>query len=280
MPMCQKYLRIILLTCLFTCMTYLGYAGVEPIPGAGARAISLGKAYVGVWGDFWSLFYNPAGIVGVNGIQAGAYIERRFGLKELTFGSAGLVMPFKESQAVGLDFSSFGFDAYRENKVGMSYAIQLFDVLSIGAKVNYASVNIASYGSTSAFFVDIGLNTVITEQLSLGVNVYNVNRSRLIGQSLEEDIPTVFTAGIAYRPSAKVMVVADVQKDIDHQVSFRGGIEYVIIPALKARIGVSNEPLSWNAGLGFVFENLNLDLAFGYTDRLGYTPHLSLAYAF
>ncbi|RMG30592.1 MAG: hypothetical protein D6730_02375 [Bacteroidetes bacterium] len=273
-------LKFVALFALSLLLPRYSLAGLEPSPGNGARAISLGYAYTGVWGDFWNVFHNPAGIAGVEGIQVGAYAERRFGLKELTYGSAGLVLPFGETQAVGLSASSFGFDAYRENSLGLSYAISVVDVLSLGVKLNYASLNIADYGGTGTFFVDVGINTAISEQLSLGVYAYNVSRGRITGQSLDEELPTIFTAGLAYQPTEQLLVVADVQKDIDHPVSFRGGIEYAIIPALRARVGVSTEPLSLNGGLGLVLNDLHIDVAFSYHERLGYTPHVSVNYGF
>lgn len=280
MPMHESFHKIIVFLGFIFCIPFYGWTGIEPNPGYGARAVGLGNAYVGVWGDFWSLYHNPAGISGLESIQIGAYVERRFSLKELTYGSAGVVFPFATTQAAGLDFSSFGFDAYRENRIGLAYAINVFEVLSIGTKINYANVNILDHGSTGTFFLDIGLNTAITDQISLGFSAYNISRSRILTQASEEAIPTVFTVGIAYNPSNKVLIVADIQKDIDHPVSFRGGIEYEIIPILKARMGVSTEPLTWNAGIGVVVQSLNVDLAFGYHERLGYTPHISLSYGF
>ena len=256
------------------------FADIDPQPPTGARTLSLGGAYVGMRSDFWSLFHNPAGISGLGQIEAGAYLTRRFDLKELTYGSAGVVLPFREMHTAGLAFSSFGFDAYRETKVGLAYATTVLDIFSIGAQLNYASLSITDYGAAAAFYVDIGINTALSKELSLGFSAANVNRAKIVSETGEEDIPTLFTAGLAYQPSEKVLIVADVQKDVDHAVSFRGGIEYVIIPALKARIGMSNQPLTWNAGFGLALKNLDIDFAFGYHEQLRYSPHISLHYRF
>ena len=74
--------------------------------------------------------------------------------------------------------------------------------------------------------------------------------------------------------------MADVQKDIDHPVSFRGGFEYTIIEGLYARMGVSTEPLTINGGLGLKYKKIKLDATFGFHERLGYTPHVSMSYEF
>ncbi len=264
-----------LLACLFPLFLH---AGVDPAPASGARAISLGRAYVGLGSDFWSLYHNPAGIAGIGQMQVGAFFEQRFFLKELTYGGAGFVAPFGEQQAIGVSLSSFGFSAYRENQASVAYGIRLFDKVSFGASFHFANIAITDYGNGNAFFANVGLRYELSSTLSLGVSAYNVNRARLRTQTGEDYIPTQLTAGIAYYPTDKVLIVVDVQKDIDHPISFRGGIEYALLPALKIRTGVSTEPLTYNIGLGLEYQRLQLDIAFGVHEQLGLSPFLSLAY--
>jgi hypothetical protein len=254
--------------------------GVDPAPASGARAISLGRAYVGIGGDFWNLYHNPAGIAGIGQMQGGAFFEQRFFLRELTYGGAGLVAPFADRQAVGLSLSSFGFSSYRESMAAVAYGIRFFDKVSFGTSLHYANIAITDYGNGSAFFANVGLQYQISKQLNLGVSAYNVNRARLQTSSGEDFIPTQLTAGIAYQPSEKVLIVVDVQKDIDHPISFRGGIEYALLPALKIRSGVSTEPLTYNIGFGLDWQGAQLDVAFGVHEQLGLSPFLSLSYPF
>ncbi|MEM6767443.1 MAG: hypothetical protein AAF655_21060 [Bacteroidota bacterium] len=257
------------------------YASNDPIPRAGARALSLGNAYVGVRSDYWSLYYNPASIATISGLGMGAYVEQRFLLEELNYGSAGVVIPIFERQAVGLEASSFGFSAYRESRAALSYGISFLNNFSIGAKVNYATLDISEQGSTEAIYVDVGVNTALSDELSLGFAAYNVNQAQIeTATGFKEDIPTVFSAGLAFTPNEKVLLVADLQKDIDHPISFRGGIEYAFASVLMARVGVSNEPLTASGGVGVNHNGLNLDFAVSYQKELGYTPHVSLSYTF
>jgi hypothetical protein len=269
---------LFVLAILFSCQSK---AANDPPPAIGARAVALGYAYQGIRGDYWSLYHNPAGIAGVEKMTAGAYVVRRFNLKELTSGSAGLVLPFLEGEhTLGLDMTTFGFSVYRENRIGLTYATTLLDKVSLGVKLNYASLAIANYGSESSLYVDVGVNAKISSQLSFGFSATNVNRAKLGQDPAAEALPTVVTAGLAYQPSDRVLLVADVQKDVDHPLSVRGGLEYYLNDFVIARIGVSNEPLSWQMGLGLVKDAMQIDFAFGYTDRLGYSPHISLSYAF
>lgn len=247
-------------------------------PSFGARAAALGHAFVGVDGEFWSLYHNPAGMAHVSDISAGIFFEQRFLVSELNFGSAGLIVPIFDKQALGLQINSFGFSAYQENRISLSYGIAAFENFSVGARINYNLFSVEDLGDANAFFVDVGLMTRITPELTLGVSATNVNRVRVKTQTLQEDLPTRITAGLAYRPTEKVMLVADIQKEVDQEVSFRGGVEYAVLPSLYARIGMGNEPLTWSAGFGVLFGPLSMDVSLAHTERLGYTPTLSLSY--
>lgn len=264
--------------CLCCILFVPAQAAIDPPLSIGAKSAALGHAYVGVRGDFWSLFHNPSGIAGLQSPSFGLHVERRFQLKELTYAAAGLALPFTDQQAVGIQFSTFGFSAYRETQVAGTYAISLFERFSLGAKVNYAGISIQDYGNSSAIFVDVGINTALSNELSVGISAYNVNRARIKTTTLEEDLPTQLSVGIAYKPSDKVLFVADVQKVIDQPESFRGGIEYQLVDILAIRLGVSSEPLTWNTGIELALNNLALDVTFGYHERLGFTPYLSLGY--
>lgn len=54
------------------------YSGEFMSDGAGARALSMGNASTTFSADVWSLYYNPAGLVGVNGPEAGLMHSERF----------------------------------------------------------------------------------------------------------------------------------------------------------------------------------------------------------
>ncbi len=249
----------------------------EP-PAYGARAVGLGNAFVGVKGEFWSLFHNPAGIGGIEHPEGGVFFEQRYLLSEINNGGLGFVYPFADRQAAGLQIYSVNVSTYSENRVGLSYGIEIFEKLSLGAQINYKSFQIEEFGSANAFFIDIGMNIQITPDLTLGFTGSNVNRVRLEAQTLREDLATRITAGMAYRPTDKVMFVADIQKEVDRNVSFRGGVEYFISDIIVARLGMSNEPLTLNGGFGLVYNRFRLDATLAFHERLGYTPHISLSY--
>lgn len=254
------------------------YSQIDLPAASGGRAVGMGKAYAGVGGDFWALYHNPAGIAGIQAPQIGVYAEQRFLLSALSFAQAGFVAPFYQNQAFGISVSSFGFNAYQENSAALSYGIEVLNKIRIGAELKYANLSIQEQGSDGALVVQVGVQTQINSSLSLGFSAYNVNRAGLNVQGPEEIIPGIIRGGLAYQPSDQVLLVFDVVKDIDHPLSYRGGLEYSLNELIRARAGVSTEPLSLNAGIGLEWKELSVDFASSYTERLGYSPHFSLAY--
>jgi long-subunit fatty acid transport protein len=199
-------------------------------------------------------------------------------MKELTFGNFSAVMPFKKNHAIGLEAGSFGFSGYRETRFSAAYAYNFQDILSLGTKFNFISSNIEGVGSVSTFALDLGVNARISKTMTFGFSGTNVNFAKLKRLSTQTTIPTVLTAGIAYTPSDKILIVADVQKDIAYPVSIRGGMEYKVNQLLRLRAGVSTAPIIMNAGVGIEWKGLNVDFSNSIHEKLGYTPAFSLSY--
>lgn len=268
---------LLLATCLL--LPSLVRAGGET-QAVGARRVGLGFAYTAVRSDFWSLFMNPAGIAGIQQMEVGAFVERRFLLEQLNVGTIGFVMPFKNyKHFAGFDAGGFGFGGYSESHIGLTYATTLFERISLGAKINYTRFSIQNYGAKSALYADLGLNCILSKHLSFGFRVFNASRSELL-RDLDEKIPTTFDAGLSYQVSDKVLIVADVEKQVNFPVSFKGGVEYAVAKFLKARIGASSQPVTFCAGLGVNVKALQIDFANTLHQYLGYTPSLSLSYRF
>jgi len=259
------------------CYSFLHAGGEQQ--AIGGRRISLGGAYAGIRGDYWSLNANPSGLFGIESMQAGVFVERRFLLNQMNHGNAGFALPFMERHAAGISFGGFGFGGYSDSQIGFTYAAKVIDQIHLGARINYKRTSIANYGSAGALVVDAGLNAMLSKGLTFGFCVYNANQARL-NRELFEQIPTTLEMGLAYQASDKVLIVADLQKQINFPYSFRGGVEYALIPTLKARIGVSTQPVTLNAGLGLDWKGLLVDWSNSYHEYLGYTPALSISYRF
>lgn len=248
-------------------------------PPTGARRTALGGAYAAVQGDIWTMFHNPAGLPGLQGITGGLHLERRFLLQDLNYGAFGVALPFQEKHVAGLDYSGSGFSLYKESRIGLSYGVEVVDRLSLGVKGNYYLVSIPEYGTANAFSVDVGLLTRISKEFTLGFRAFNASQSRLKTEA-EEKLPVAYSAGMAWQPGEKALIVADIEKTVDFPLSFNSGIEYAFHKMFKARAGFSTYPVTFNVGVGFEAKNIQVDFTNAFHERLGYTPQLSLSYVF
>ncbi len=241
---------------------------------AGARGFAMGNAST-TFQDVNSLFSNQAGLAYMEKLGVTVGGERRFLLADLNNFIAGVAYPTK-SGTFGLAINYFGFADYNEQKIGLAYARKLGDKVSIGAQLDYLSTRIPEYGNTSNFTFEIGVQSILMEQLILAAHIFSPIRQEVVAG---EDIPTVFKLGVGYMPSEKLLVSGEVEKDIDYKTVFKVGIEYFLVDAFALRTGFSTEPIQNTFGFGFNLKNgLKIDVGAGYHYQLGVTPAASITY--
>ncbi len=244
---------------------------------AGAR--SAGMAHAGLtYTDIWSLFHNPAGSAHIDAFTAGAFYESRFLIDELAYTGIGAAMPLGNG-AIGIKYANFGYSVYREGHFGATYAMRLTDRLDAGVGLNYHTVRISQedYGQTGVLAAEVGLRMEVSERVFAAVHVTNVTRSQLNDYG-DERLPTLLSVGLAYQVGDDVLMTGEVVKDIDHDASLRGGIEYRPAEILYLRLGASSAPQQFAFGLGLRFDAFQFDLATTYGSVLGYSPQVSLTY--
>lgn len=267
----------LLFAIFFISVNFLSAQVIDQV--SGARAISFGGAYAGVNSDPWTLFSNPAGISGLKTPSAGLFLRNSYLVNELNELAFVGVFPFGETHKVGLGVSSYGFNLYRESLVSLAYAITLYEKFHLGAQINMKQLSLSEYGNAQAFYVNVGGVFAISKEFQVGFSVKNANQAR-IGTVNPEKIPSFLSAGVSYQPDKNVTIVADVSKQVDFPISFRGGIEYRFVKSFSARVGISSEPTRFASGLSFYWNNLRLDFAGEYHQQLGVTPSLSVNYNF
>lgn len=248
----------------------------DPLP-AGPAMRSMGNAYTGVNASWWNLFHNPAGIAGVRQIQGGFFAEQRYLLSQLNNGAAGVVLPFHEIHTAALSFSSFGYQKYQDSRIALSYGVRVLEKVNLGLTGAWNMTAIQDYGSNGAFTLDAGAIIETSSKVSVGFRVYNATQS-YIRKEQEEVIPTVFNAGIAWKPSEKILICADLEKTLMFAPSLRGGVQYQINEILIARFGIQTRPSLVSLGMGCRINKFQLDLGAGYDLRLGLSPVIGIRY--
>jgi hypothetical protein len=176
---------------------------------------------------------------------------------------------------VGVEAQRFGGTLYNETRVGAGYGYR-YGLISLGGRVDVLQVSIEGLGSRRVLLGSLGGQVeVVPGRLTFGAYLYNLNQARLASYQ-DERVPTVLKAGLAYRPTAQVTLLAETEKDVERDANFKAGLEYRPVPLLAARLGLASLTEQLSAGLGLSPGNFQLDYAAAFQQALGFSQHLSV----
>lgn len=270
----KKALNLLLFSLLFSSLTFAQSAG-EPLDW-GARSQAMGNATVTLDGT-WSIFQNQAGLASVERLSAGAFYLSRHSLPELATGGIGVAMP-AAGGTFGLGYVTYGYTAYREQRLGISYAKQLGEKFDAGVQLDYIGISLGgTYGSVSAFTFEGGAIYRASDEVTLAAHVFNPVRAQL-AEFNDERLPAVLRFGAQYKFSEKVAMTAEVRKHIDHDPSLAVGLEYEVVSGLFIRGGAAGAPSRFSFGAGYRVKAFQIDVSAAAVETIGYSPQVSLTY--
>jgi hypothetical protein len=243
----------------------------------GARSSGLGNSSVSL-SDLWSVQNNQAGLGFVKKINAGAYYQNQFMLKELSTNAFAFSIPIK-SGTFGLCISNFGYSNFSQNKYGLAFGKSFGNKIAIGIMMDYLETNIPEYGKKGSLVPEVGIQTKPIKNLTIGIHIFNPTRTNLADYN-DENIPTVIRLGGNYKFSDKVFVALETEKDIDKKPIIKAGLEYLPIKELYLRAGISTNPSLSCFGIGVNLKQFKLDLSSTYHSTFGFSPQVGLTYEF
>lgn len=227
----------------------------------------MGQAVTALPDDVWNVFGNPA-ILPSEGNAVSFYGIRYYGMNELTdVALAGHYTHSYGNFAIGLH--SYGFDLFRESRFRVAYS-RSFQGFSGGVVANYSHISIEGHGSAGTIVLDAGLAYEITDGLWVGSRATNLTRSK-IGQAGEE-LPRELAIGASYRLSDRGTITTDLVKDARFPLSYRGGLEVRVIEQLYLRGGITTEPLTYAAGMGYHHSRWEVNIVAQQHYVLGWNP--------
>ena len=188
-------------TCLLILLIFNGLvvkAGGE-VYSIGSRQAGMGRTSVALT-DFWNIQNNQAGIALIDKISVGIYYESRFLISELGVKSAAVVVPTKIG-VLGASFNHFGYSLYSDVKIGLAYARSFGPYFRIGLQLDYLQTTIGdNYGSKSNITFELGIQSDVTEVVTIGAYVYNPIRVKLADYN-NEKVPSIFRLGVGWKIS-------------------------------------------------------------------------------
>ena len=240
----------------------------------GAKQAGMGYASSAL-SDEWVVFNNIGGLGNVESQSAAFAYEITPSLEGGNRIAAVFNSPLNWG-TVGFGAFRFGDEIYSEHVLSAGVGNH-FGITSLGAKVNYIQYRATGFGTRSAFSFDFGGITQLTPELSIGAYITNLTQSSL-STSDGNRLPTKLTVGLGIRPSEKVFITTEIEKDLDYKPTWRTGLEYVILKSLFFRTGYNFNPQSAFFGLGTKKKNLKIDYAIRFNQPLGAIHQASASY--
>ena len=271
-----KPTRFALILCLFA----FALNGIsQGIYFSGSRSNSLANASVCLE-DVYAYHNNPANLSFVKNVSVGLSYENRFLLKELQNQSLAIAIPLKYG-VLSIGGNTFGYQDFRTFKSGLGYAMLLSKDLSMGIQMNHQMIRLSeAYGVNQTVTGELGLSYSVNGDWSIGMSVFNIGRNKL-SLSPEDRYSTTMRLGTKYELSEKTMLLAEFEKDIEHDLRSKIGIEYLPLKSLAFRGGFATSPIELSFGLGWLIsEKYTLDFGTQFHQLLGWSPHISFKYVF
>ena len=266
---------LLLFSIILTTSTLFAYDFIHPL---GGRAAAMGSSSVASQG-LWAMQNNPAGMANLDKISLGLYYENRWLMPETAYKCGAFALP-TQFGCLGLSFNQFGSSKYNENKIGLAYAKDFGRYLQIGLQLDYLLLKIGNdYGTFSAVTFELGIQSQVTDKLTLGTYIFNpVNFS--FGQTLNhERIPIVMRFGLAYKFTKDFIGQCEIEKDTEREgVSLRGGLEYEAFKHFFIRAGVQTNPGILSFGLGYSISFAQINVAAQLHNHLGSSIQIGMVF--
>lgn len=238
----------------------------------GARVMGMANASACL-GDEWSILNNVGGLSSVEDFSASFTYHSYPGFEAFDRMAAVIALPTKIGVA-GVSVYRFGSEIYNEQILSAGFSNK-FGIASLGFKVNYIQYQADGFGTSTGVSLSFGGIAEFTKTIQIGAHIHNINQPKLTREG-DDRLPTFLTIGFAFKPSDNFTLTSEVEKDLDHDPTVRGGIEYVIHKKVFARTGFNINPEAAFAGLGFRHRKFMIDYAFQYQNEAGISHQASL----
>ncbi len=269
----------------------------------GGRAVGMGGAYTGLADDEAALYYNPAGIAGIETPRFIAEYHNYFvGLQS---GFAGYVKPFGGGRTGAIYVTYLNYGEFTQTDqlgniegtfgggdvmLAATYAMQRSRQFFIGATAKLIHESIQEFSAT-ALAVDLGMRYSTNRgRHAIGLQIQNLGAQISAMAAGEKDgLPTVVRAGVSSRPRGlNSVVAADLVLPMDNDLQFAVGMEYFDFKPLYLRMGWNSQAselrskLSDNGltglalGVGLDYKSMQFSYAYSPGADLGDSHRVTL----
>ena len=271
--------------------------------GVGGRAIAMGDAFVGLANDGSAIYWNPAGLAGINRIELS--FMHLFWLGDISYEYFAHVQPFGKWGVFGWSIAYLHMDKLEgrnhqgepipdftssDMAITFSHGHKITDNLLFGVSIKYINEKIEDQNAYAFAFDLGGLYETLLEGLFLGGTVQNWGEDiTFVNEPCK--LPMVFKAGASYGYTLAgnpMNFVMDIYFPSDNKTSLHLGTECIFKNVLAGRIGYKNgSDLGTASGLSFglgfeATKTITYRIDYGFVPQgvLGNTHTISLLVCF
>jgi hypothetical protein len=262
-------MRVIgILICLICC--FAGNFGVaaQSVSHSYNQGLTGNGAYSTRFSDLFSFLNNSASLAPVKSAGAAVYAENRYGLKELNKYVLTGICGMNGIGGMGMVIAYEGDGDYNHSQIGIAYGKSLGRV-AIGVRSSYNMVQMAGYGNVGAISVELGSIWKITEKFFSGIQVFNPRGEKL---------PSQYSIGAGYEISEQLFMYANIIKEENKVMNVQAGLQYVVVKALYASLGINSATASPCILVGWQWKTMRICLAGSMHPQLGATTGLSIQF--
>ncbi|MBI4802057.1 MAG: PorV/PorQ family protein [Elusimicrobia bacterium] len=276
----------------------------------GARAIAMGSAAGAVAEDATALYYNPAGLAGIERTNVSLMHASYFGDISYQFGAVATRLPNKNVLALGIQYLNPGAIEEVDNTgyrtggslkpydltatIGYGKRLETLN-LDIGISGKYIRSRIAEAAHTAA--LDAGLRFKLSDGVTLSGTLANLGKG-LKYRLRADSLPTSGRIGAGFKLPKNILLSTDMIVPKGAGTHFAAGAEYCVYNMANAETSDSvrflirggynsrnssarlNGAAGWSAGAGFEFSTWAVDYAWNSFGDLGNAHRLSLSKQF
>lgn len=257
----------------------------------GARALGLGRAYIGAADDASGPLWNPASLSRAKGeVFYGTYqppaTRARLGPQnDLIRGAFSVVSGSTTAvNHYGVWWAHLQEkNARRENTLAGAFAHDFgpamgLDTLSVGFNLKYmnSEFSTSTVRDRSAAGLDLGVLIAATSRARIGAVVRDVTRPRLAAN--DQKLPAKWGVGAGFQPGALTLLAMDVAQEENGVWKARGGLEQGFgVSGLVLRAGAGAYHSTWGAGLrGVRFGSADVSVDYTYSAPFNRDTHDAL----
>jgi hypothetical protein len=226
--------------------------------------------------DAFSFNENQALLASSQHVVAGVYTEKKYLIDELGYVAGTLSFP-AISGGIGILLQYFGFSAYNESNLGISYGRRLGKWADIGVQFNYICLNSLGYGSAFSINAELGIILHLSDQLHAGISVYNPGGS-LWNRASNEKLAASFKTGCGYVISNEFYLELDLIKEEDQPTDIQAAIRCQFVNEFFGTLGIEANDFSPFGGAGWGWKKMRIYISVSHHPQLGFTPGLSLQF--